>query len=334
MRALRCRQFGPIDDLVVENVPDPEPQPGHIVVDVHAAGLNFPDALCVQGLYQFKPETPFTPGQEGAGVVAAVGEGVRHPKVGDRVAFVGLSGGIGEKAHIPAASAIPLPPGADLDIAAAFTMAYGTAHYALTRRGRLLPGETLLVLGAAGGTGLAAIEVGKALGARVIAAASSPEKLAVAQEHGADDTILYPASALDRDQQRALSNAVKERTGGAGVNIVFDPVGASYAEPAIRALAWEGRYLVIGFAAGEIPSIPLNLTLLKGSQIVGVFWGAWLMNQPQESAADMLALHQMLARGELKPRITERYPLERAKEGLLALSQRKAVGKLVVSMTA
>ncbi len=332
MRALRCHQFGPIDDLTVEELPDPEPAPGHVLVDVHAAGLNFPDALCVQGLYQFKPEAPFTPGQEGAGTVRAVGEGVSHPKVGDKVAFVGLTGSIADIAHIPANTAMPLPADADLDIAAAFTMAYGTSHYALTRRARLRDGETLLVLGAAGGVGLAAVEIGKALGARVIAAGSTQDKVETAKAHGADEGLVYPTGELDRDQQKTLSQNIKALAPD-GVDVVYDPVGGAYAEPALRAMAWDGRYLVVGFASGTIPSIPLNLTLLKGCQIMGVFWGAWVMSNPKEYAADMVTLQGMLKSGALHPRISERIPLNRAAEGLRALSERKAIGKLIVTMS-
>lgn len=334
MRALVCSEFGPIDALSVQDMPDPVVAPGHVIVDVHAGGLNFPDTLCVQGLYQFRPDPPFIPGQEGAGVVADVGEGVTHVKPGDRVAFFTLNGAFGEKIAVPAHSVVPLAVDVDLDVAAAFTLAYGTAHYALTRRARLVAGETLLVLGAAGGTGLAAVEIGKAMGAKVIAGVSSVEKLALAQEHGAADGVVYPRGPLSSDEQKAMGQQIKALSGGRGVDVVFDPVGDAYAEPAIRALAWEGRHLVVGFAAGEIPRIPLNLTLLKGSQIMGVFWGAWMMSKPDEAGVDVKALYAMLARGEVRPLISARYALDDAVEGFQALAERRAVGKLVISMAA
>lgn len=333
MRALQCLAFGPIEDLAVNDIADPALGPGHVLVDVHAAGLNFPDTLCVQGLYQFRPDPPFTPGQEGAGVVAAVGEGVSHVKLGDKVAFFALNGAFAQKIALPAASVAPLPQDADLDTAAAFTLAYGTAHYALTRRAKLQAGERLFVLGAAGGVGLAAVEIGKALGATVIAGASSEEKLQLARDHGADDGFVYPRGPLSRDDQKAIANQIKTRTGGQGVDVVFDPVGDAYAEPAIRALAWEGRHLVVGFAAGEIPTIPLNLTLLKGSQIMGVFWGAWVMSKPHEAAADFKDLYAMLASGQVRPHISARYPLDQAVDGFRALCERRALGKLIITMT-
>ncbi len=324
MRALVCRAFGPLDDLKVGDLPDPAIAPGHVIVDVAAAGLNFPDVLCVQGLYQFKPETPFAPGQEGAGVVAEVGDGVTHLKPGDRVAFVQLSGAIAEKALVPANMCIPVPDGMDLTTAAAFSMAYGTSFYALKQRAGLRAGETLLVLGAAGGVGLAAVELGKAMGATVIAAASSAEKLKACVAAGADHGINY----ADED----LKARAKELTGGAGVNVVYDPVGGPYSEPALRSLAWEGRHLVVGFAAGEIPKIPLNLTLLKSCQIVGVFWGAWTFRDPKAAAANFAELHALFDAGELKPVISETYDLDHAVDGLRALAERRAVGKLVVAV--
>jgi NADPH2:quinone reductase len=295
-----------------------------VIVDVAAAGLNFPDVLCVQGLYQFKPETPFAPGQEGAGVVAEVGEGVTHLQPGDRVAFVHLSGAIAEKALVPANMCIPVPDGMDLETAAAFSMVYGTSIYALKQRAKLQAGETLLVLGAAGGVGLAAVELGKAMGATVIAAASSAEKLEACAAAGADQLINYA--------EEDLKTRAKELTGGNGVDVVYDPVGGPYSEPALRALAWEGRHLVVGFAAGEIPKIPLNLTLLKSCQIVGVFWGAWTMRDPKGAAANFAELHAMFEAGKLKPVVSETYDLDHAVDGLRALAERRAVGKLVVTL--
>lgn len=323
MRALQCKAFGPIDQLSVDEVPDPEVTPGHVVVDVKAAGLNFPDILCVQGLYQFKPETPFTPGQEGAGVVSAVGEGVTHLAVGDRVAFMGLTGAFAEKTVVAAAAVSKIPDAMDFESAAGFTMVYGTTLYALKQRGDLKAGETLLVLGAAGGVGLAAVEVGKAMGARVIAAASSAEKLEVCRAHGADETINYTSEDLKA--------RLKELTGGAGVDVIYDPVGGDFAEPALRGIGWNGRYLVIGFAAGDIPKIPLNLALLKSCQIVGVFWGAWTFKEPKANAANLAELHAMFEAGKLKPRVSATYGLDAAVEGMRDLAERRAIGKIVLT---
>lgn len=325
MRALVCESFGPIEQLKVTETPDPEPAPDHVVVDVKAAGLNFPDVLCVQGLYQFKPETPFTPGQEAAGVISALGEGVSRFQVGDRVAFVGLTGAFAEKALVHSFAVGKIPDSMPFETAAGFSMAYGTSYYALKQRGGLQPGETLLVLGAAGGVGLAAVELGKAMGARVIAAASTAEKLEAARAAGADEGVNYA--------EEDLRARMKELTGGAGVDVIYDPVGGDYAEPALRSMGWGGRYLVIGFAAGEIPRIPLNLTLLKSCQIVGVFWGAWLGRAPAEHAANMAELFSFFEAGKLKPHVSARYPLADAQTGLADLAARKAVGKIVLTMT-
>ncbi len=325
MRALVCESFGPIEQLKVTETPDPEPAPDHVVVDVKAAGLNFPDVLCVQGLYQFKPETPFTPGQEAAGVISALGEGVSRFQVGDRVAFVGLTGAFAEKALVHSFAVGKIPDSMPFETAAGFSMAYGTSYYALKQRGGLQPGETLLVLGAAGGVGLAAVELGKAMGARVIAAASTAEKLEAARAAGADEGVNYA--------EEDLRARMKELTGGAGVDVIYDPVGGDYAEPALRSMGWGGRYLVIGFAAGEIPRIPLNLTLLKSCQIVGVFWGAWLGRAPAEHAANMAELFSFFEAGKLKPHVSARYPLADAQTGLADLAARKAVGKIVLTMS-
>lgn len=324
MRAVICEAFGPVEMLKVAETDDPVPPPGHVVVDVKAAGLNFPDVLCVQGLYQFRPDPPFTPGQEGAGVVSAVGEGVSGVKLGDRVGFVVLSGAFAEKACVPAGALIPLPDAIDFDVAAGFSMIYGTSYYALKQRGRLEAGQTLLVLGAGGGVGRAAVELGAVMGARVFAAASSPEKRAAALEAGADETIDY----VNED----LKERVKALTGGKGVDVVYDPVGGDYAEPALRAIGWDGRYLVVGFAAGDIPKIPLNLPLLKGCQIVGVFWGAFTVRDPKTHAANMAELFALYEKGALKPHLSARHPLVDIREGLNALADRRAVGKIIVTM--
>ena len=323
MKALLCKRHGLPDTLVVEEVPDPAPGDGEVVVDVKAAGVNFPDVLIIQNKYQFKPELPFAPGAEVAGVVSAVGAGVTGLKAGDRVLGSCGHGGFAEKVIVKAGKTVKLPAGVDFDTAAAFTLTYGTSWHALKDRGQLQPGETLLVLGAAGGVGLAAIEGGKALGARVIAAASTDEKLAVCREHGADVLINYATEDL--------REAIKRETGGNGPDVIYDPVGGSYAEPAFRSIGWRGRYLVIGFANGEIPKLPLNLTLLKGASIVGVFWGAYTAREPDHFAADLEQMFSLVAKGELRPHISKRYPLAEGAQALEDLMNRRAVGKLIIT---
>jgi NADPH2:quinone reductase len=322
MRALLCKIHGQPETLVVEDVPSPEPAAGQIVVAVKAAGVNFPDALIIQNLYQFKPPLPFSPGGEIAGVIKAVGEGVKHWKPGDTVAALTGWGGFAEEVAVDAKLAIPLPPGVDFRLAATFVMAYGTTHHALKDRAALKAGETLLVLGAAGGVGLAAVEIGKVLGARVIAAASSAEKLEICRRHGADETINYATETL---QER-----VKALTDGKGCDVIYDPVGGDFSEPAFRSVAWRGRHLVVGFAGGAIPKLPLNLALLKGASIVGVFWGDFAKREPQANMAGIQELLGWLAAGKLKPLISGSFSLETAPKALRALMDRKATGKLVV----
>ena len=322
MKAVLCKVFGLPDSLVVEEIDALTPAAGEVVVSVKACGVNFPDTLIVQGKYQFKPPFPFSPGGEVAGVVRALGDGVSNVKVGDAViAFIGW-GGFAEEVRCPAAQVMPIPAGTPFPLAASFVLAYGTSYHALKDRGQLKAGETLLVLGAAGGVGLAACEIGKALGARVIAAASSDEKLALCRQHGANELINYSSSDL-REQVNAL-------TGKRGVDVVYDPVGGDYSEAALRSLAWRGRHLVVGFAAGDIPKIALNLTLLKGASIVGVFWGSFVKNEPAAFAQNMQELFGLLMKGELKPLISATYPLERAAEALNDMMQRKVVGKIVL----
>lgn len=322
MKAVLCKQHGLPETLVVEEVPSPVPGPKQVLIAVKACGVNFPDTLIIQNLYQFKPALPFSPGGELAGVVKAVGEGVKHLQPGQPVlAFTGW-GGFAEEVLADAKQVVPLPPGVDMAVAAAFMMTYGTSFHALKDRAQLQAGETLLVLGAAGGVGLAAIELGKKMGARVIAAASSAEKLAVCKEHGADELVNYE----DED----LRERIKALTDGKGVDVIYDPVGGKYAEPALRSIAWKGRYLVVGFAAGEIPKIPLNLALLKGCAILGVFWGDFAAREPQANMANGMQLFQWLMQGELRPHISARYPLERAAEALRALMERKVTGKVVL----
>jgi NADPH2:quinone reductase len=322
MKAVLCKAYGPPESLAVEEIPSPTPGRGQVVVRVRACGVNFPDTLIIEGKYQFKPPLPFAPGGEVAGEVARVGEGVDAARVGERVIAVPGWGGFAEEVAVDADRLISIPDGMDFPTAAAFVMAYGTAHYALKDRGRLRAGETLLVLGAAGGVGLAAVEVGAALGARVIAAASSEEKLALCRRHGAAEGIDYAAEDL-RERVKAL-------TGGAGVDVVFDPVGGPFAEPALRGMAWDGRYLVIGFAAGEIPRIPLNLTLLKGCAIVGVFWGAFTAREPARNREHLEELFGWFGDGKIRPHVSATYPLERAAAALDDLIQRRAAGKVVL----
>jgi NADPH:quinone reductase len=322
MRAIRCNEYGPPESLVVEDLPDLQPKTGEVVIDVKAASINFPDVLIIENKYQFKPALPFTPGSEVAGIVRAVGDGVTHVRPGARVvAFTG-SGGFAEQAIAPAAACIPLADGIDFAQAAAFTLVYGTSHHAVVDRAALQAGETMLVLGAAGGVGLAAVEIGKALGARVIAAASTDEKLAACVEHGADATINY-----SRDD---LRERIKALTDGKGPDVIYDPVGGVYAEPAFRSIGWRGRYLVVGFANGEIPKLPLNLTLLKGASLVGVFWGDFAKREPQRNAAAFKELLGWMQQGKLRPFISARYSLEDTGRALRDMAERRVTGKIVI----
>ena len=331
MKAVLCKEFGPPESLVVEDIASPEPQAGEVVIEVHSAAVNFPDVLIIQNKYQFKPPLPFAPGGEVAGIVAKLGDGVTHLKIGDRVLAACGHGGYAEEVAVPAAACIPVPDAMDLETASAFLMTYGTSHYALKDRAHIKPGETLLVMGAAGGVGLAAVELGKAMGAKVIAAASSQEKLDICVEHGADATLLYPTGELTRDQQRALSEEIKALTDGQGADVVYDPIGGDYAEPALRATNWEGRYLVIGFASGPIPHIPLNLALLKSCQIVGVFWGAFTGRDPKGNAANIVELMALYKDGKIAPRISNRYPLEKAADALNEMANRQVKGKVIIT---
>ena len=331
MKAVLCKEFGPPEMLVVEDIASPEPGPGEVVLEVHAAAVNFPDTLIIENKYQFKPPLPFAPGGEVAGVVAKLGDGVKNLKIGDRVIGSCGHGGYVEELAIAEAACIPIPDEMDLQTASALVLTYGTSHYGLKNRANIQPGETLLVMGAAGGVGLAAVELGKAMGAKVIAAASSQDKLDVCVERGADETILYPSGELTREEQKAFSDEIKAKTGGQGADVVYDPVGGAYAEPALRATNWEGRYLVIGFAAGPIPQIPLNLALLKSCQIVGVFWGAFTMRDPAGNQANLAELMQMYKDGKISPYISSRYPLEQAADALNEMASRKVKGKVILT---
>jgi NADPH2:quinone reductase len=332
MKAALCTHYGPPEEMVVQDVPSPSPRKGQVVITVKACGVNFPDVLMIQDKYQFKPALPFSPGGEIAGIVKEAGEGVTAFKPGDRVIVSIGSGGFAEEAVADAARCVPMPANLDFDVASSFFVTYGTSYHALKDRAHIKPGENLVVLGAAGGVGLSAVELGKAMGARVIAAASSQEKVDLAKKHGADDGFVYPTGALSREQQKALSEDIKRLTGGNGADVLYDPVGGDYAEPALRAMNWEGRYLVIGFAAGDIPRVPLNLTLLKGCDIVGVFWGASMARDPKGGLANLSEITKWIAEGKLKPHVSERIPLARAGEAIRLLMDRKAQGKVVVVM--
>ena len=323
MKALLCKTFGPPETLVVENVPDLVPDDTQALVRVHAAGVNFPDTLIIQNKYQFKPDLPFSAGGECAGVVEAVGAKVKNVKPGDKVICFTGWGAFAQQVLADSRALIPMPAELDFVTAASFVMTYATSYHALKDRAALKAGETLLVLGASGGVGLAAIEIGKALGAKVIAAASTPEKLSVCKDHGADETLNYASEDL--------KSRLKELTGGKGVDVVYDPVGGDYSEAAFRSIAWRGRHLVIGFANGEIPKLPLNLPLLKGAAIVGVFWGDYAKREPMNNLMDLRALLGWLKEGKLRPHVAGTFPLERGSEAIRQLMDRKVSGKLVIT---
>jgi len=322
MKAVLCKELGMPEKLVVEEVPSPKAAQGQVVVSVKACGVNFPDTLIIQGKYQFKPELPFSPGGEVAGVVKEVGEGVSRVKPGDRVIAFNTWGGFAEEIAVDAERTIPMPSGMDFIPASAFVLTYGTSYHALKDRADLKAGETLLVLGAAGGVGLAAIQLGKAMGAKVIAAASNDAKLQICKQNGADAVINYGTEDL-----RARIKAI---TAGKGVDVVYDPVGGPYSEPALRDMAWNGRFLVVGFAAGDIPKVPLNLTLLKGCSIVGVFWGAFTKNEPERNRENNYDLMAMYAAAKVRPHIHATYPLERAADALNEVIYKRVTGKVVL----
>jgi NADPH2:quinone reductase len=326
MKAVLCKAWGPPDSLVVEDLPPLDAGPGKVVVSVKAAGVNFPDTLIIQNRYQHKPPLPFSPGAEVAGVIESIGEGVAGWMVGERVIAQTTYGGFAEQLVAAPDQLIRMPQGMDFPVAASLGLAYGTSYYGLIERGRLQSGETLLVLGASGGVGLAAIEIGKILGARVIACASTDAKLAVCREHGADELINYATEDM-RDRVKAL-------TDGNGVDVAYDPVGGAYSERALRDMAWGGRLLVVGFASGEIPKIPLNLPLIKGCSIVGVWWGAFAKRDWAQHQANIAHLGRWFAEGKIRPHIALTYPLEKAAAALNALAQRTITGKVVLTTSA
>lgn len=324
MRALMCTEYGSHESLTLADVPEPSPGPGQVLIDVHAASLNFPDLLVIRGEYQFKPEPPFIPGAEAAGVVSALGDGVTRFAVGQRVTSFGVAGAFAQQRVADVGMVIPIPDEIPFATAAAMTMAYGTSYHALVQRGGLKPDETLLVLGASGGVGSTAVEIGKLLGATVIAAASSEAKLEFCRSLGADHTINYTATDL--------RSGIKEITDGRGVDVIYDPVGGELAEPAFRSIAWGGRYLVIGFAAGDVPTIPLNLPLLKVASIIGVFLGSFSAKHPELAAANLEAIADMIVAGDLQPPITRTFRLDEAVDAFGLLATRTAMGKVVLQI--
>ena len=328
MKALLSYAPGGPETLRLDDLPEPAPGPGELLVRVRACAINYPDVLIIEDKYQLKPPRPFAPGSEIAGELEAAGDGVSGWSAGDRIIAATGFGGLAEKVLIPAARAIPLPPERSFEEGSALLLTYATAIHALVDRGRLEAGQTLLVLGAAGGVGIAAVEIGKAIGARVIAAVSSEEKAQAAREAGADAAIVYPMGELE---VRALSQLFKDAVGPDGADVILDPVGGDYAEAALRAIGWQGRFLVVGFPAG-IPKLPLNLTLLKSCDVCGVFWGAFVAREPKRNAAHVEQLFRWWAEGKIAPKISATYPLERGGEAIAALRDRKAIGKLVVTL--
>lgn len=331
MKTLLSREPGGPDRLELAEIEDPEPGPGQLLVGVRACAINYPDVLIIEDKYQFKPPRPFAPGGEIAGVVESVGEGVIGWSEGDRLIAMLGHGGLSEKVLVPAATALPLPDERGFEEGSALILTYATTIHALLDRGRLKSGESLLVLGAAGGVGLAAVELGKAYGARVIAAVSSDEKAEAARQAGADDVLVYPRGPFDKDGARALAQQFKDAVGPGGADLIYDPVGGDYTEAALRAIAWEGRLLVVGFPAG-IPRLPLNLTLLKSCDVRGVFWGAFAAREPKANAAHVQTLFRLWDEGRIAPKVSRTWPLERGAEAIAHMAARQAVGKLVVTM--
>ncbi len=331
MKALRSHAVGGPETLTLDEVESPVPGPGQVRVKVKACSINYPDVLIIRDMYQFKPPRPFAPGGEASGVVDALGEGVTQWKVGDRVIASTGNGAMAEEIVVDAARLWPLPDGVSFEIGASLIMTYGTNMHGLLDRGKLKAGDVLLVLGAAGGIGLSAVELGKAYGAKVVAAVSSEEKARVAREHGADEVVIYPQAPFDKDQSKALAEAFKAACGPNGADVIYDVVGGDYSEPALRSIAWEGRFCVVGFPAG-IARLPLNLTLLKSCDVCGVFWGAWVAREPKANAAHIATLFDLLTSGKINPKVSATFPLERGGEAIQMLADRKAIGKVVVTM--
>ena len=330
MKILHCKEYGPVENLVWEDIDSPEPGENEVLVSIRAAALNFPDYLIVQGLYQFKPDLPFAPGNEGAGVVKKIGKNVTRFKEGDRVYFMAPHGAFAEEACMNEFGVFPIPDDVSFELAASYQMAYGTSYHALVQRGELKKDDEVLILGASGGVGLAALDIAKAKGARVIAGVSTEEKAKVCKDYGADDVVVYGLGPADKDAAKALSAELKSKSIKGGYDIIYDPIGDCYAEPAFRSIGWKGKYLVVGFAAGQIPKLPINLTLLKGASVVGVFWGAFTGREFEENQKNIKDINSMLIADEIKPLISKKIPMEQAKEAINLIGSRGVVGKVVL----
>ena len=329
MKAVVCKKFAPVSDLVWEEIADPVAGPGEIVIDVKAAGLNYPDNLIVQGLYQFRPERPFSPGHEGAGIVSSVGEGVKTHKVGDSVAFFKGFGAFAEKIVLSEALAFSIPDNFPHPVAAGVFMVYGTSYHALVQRAKITKDDEVLVLGASGGVGLAAVDIAKSFGARVVAAVSTKEKADVCGRYGVDDVVVYGKEKLDQEGQKIFTKELKSKSTRGGFSIIYDPIGDCFAEPALRSIGWGGTYLVVGFAAGEIPSFPTNLMLLKGCAVSGVFIGRFQQEEPKQSAQNIKEIGDLLSSGKLTPFISETIPMAKSIDAIERIAKRGVVGKVV-----
>ena len=330
MKTLNCREYGPVDNLVWEEVDSPTPQDNEVLIDIKAAALNFPDFLIVQGLYQFKPDLPFAPGNEGAGIIRKTGKNVTRFKEGDRVYFMAPHGAFAEQICINEFGVFPIPDEISFQLAASYQMAYGTSYHALIQRGELSENDEVLILGASGGVGLAALDIAKAKGARVVAGVSTDEKAKICQEYGADEVIIYGAGPKDKEEAKAFSTELKSKSLKKGYDIIYDPIGDCYAEPAFRAIGWKGKYLVVGFAAGQIPRLPINLTLLKGASVVGVFWGAFTGREFEVNQKNITDINEMLAAGKIKPLISKEVPMANAVEAIKLIGSRGVIGKVVL----
>ena len=330
MKILHCKEYGPVDSLVWEEVESPEPQDNEVLIDIKAAALNFPDFLIVQGLYQFKPELPFAPGNEGAGTIKKTGKNVTRFKEGDRVYFMAPHGAFAEQICINEFGVFPIPDEISFQLAASYQMAYGTSYHALVQRGDLSESDEVLILGASGGVGLAALDIVKAKGARAVVGVSTEEKAKICRDYGADEVIVYGTGPKDKEEAKAFSAELKSKSIKGGYDIIYDPIGDCYAEPAFRAIGWKGKYLVVGFAAGQIPKLPINLTLLKGASVVGVFWGAFTGREFEENQKNISDINRMLSVGEIKPLISKEISMENAVEAIQMIGSRGVVGKVVL----
>ena len=331
MKILHCKEFGPVENLVWENIDSPEPGDDEVLISVKAAALNFPDYLIVQGLYQFKPEFPFAPGNEGAGVIKKIGKNVTKFKEGDRVYFMSAYGAFAEEICMHELGTFAIEEDTSFEMAASYQMAYGTSYHALMQRGELKKDDELLVLGASGGVGLAAVDIAVAKGARVVAGVSNEEKAQICRDYGAADVVIYGEGPKDKDESKELSLELKSKSLKGGFDIIYDPIGDCYTEPAFRSIGWKGRYLVVGFAAGQIPKLPINLSLLKGASLVGVFWGSFTGREPDLNAKNLNEINQMLKDGEIKPLVSKTFPMERAVEAIKLIGNRGVIGKVVLT---